>query len=610
METETNNIENGDEFRSDDPTYLNNSNTSSSEDSNEQSTSTPKCKNINKCSKMFGIDRRTISKWIKNEKNITETKHKRSRTTCHVQADKCFYTELEKELFQWVMEQRSKGACLNSKSIRQRALIIFDKVYENISESLRHFEPSKGCGRDLPKNAINKAVFNMDETSIYLYYPSNYTYAVKGSKTVTAITTGGEKARISALFTASADGDKLPIFILVPRITDLPNFTPSDNVVVKYKSSATFNDETIVEYVSRVFHPHLLKDGITDAKLLLDSARCHSTPKVKEKFNECNFESVIIPPRLTGLLQPADVCWFSKIKSEYHERWNDWFMNEEKTYTRFGNTKSPGYVKCITWLSEILRNFDSDLLRASFDYCGITSQYQLHSALDHIIKNNVLINDFVEEATNFDDCEDFVDDDQNLFEDGGEESSNSSDNSNTPSPTTASSPGNTSSPSNTSTTINTSSDSNASSARTSLSSNNATPASNLVMANRPSQGRLDVSGNSPVSTRNHNLNLRQHEPGQIYSFPVLSQADNIQIISNSQPSVMIHNQNIPVSIPQFICAPVQTFISVDPSTQLNSNQLQETNALTQQGNNIANNGQVKRRGRPKGSKNKKKTLIK
>ncbi|RNA23861.1 hypothetical protein BpHYR1_048052 [Brachionus plicatilis] len=69
---------------------------------------------------------------------------------------------------------------------------------------------------------------------------------------------------------------------------------------------------------------------------------------------------------------------------------------------------------------------------------------------------------------------------------------------------------------------------------------------------------------------------------------------------------MIHSQNIPVSIPQFICAPVQTFISVDPSTQLNSNQLQETNALTQQGNNIANNGQVKRRGRPKGSKTKKK----
>ncbi|RNA23859.1 Pogo transposable element with [Brachionus plicatilis] len=262
-------------------------------------------------------------------------------------------------------------------------------------------------GRDLPKNAINvikgffsefqsftskfnfvrKSVFNMDETSIYLDYPSNYTYSVKGSKHVTAITTG-----------ASADGDKLPIFILVPRITDLPNFTPSDNVVVKYKSSATFKDETIVEYVSRVFHPHLLKDGITDAKLQLDSAR------------------FIIPSRLTGLLQPADVCWFSKFKSEYHERWNDWFMKRKHIHDL------------------VIQNHQViDLLRASFDYYGITSQYQLHSALDHIIKNNVLINYFVEEATNFDD----------------------------------------------------------------------------FMANKPSQGRLDVSGNSPVSTRNHNLNLNK-----------------------------------------------------------------------------------------------------
>lgn len=82
---------------------------------------------------------------------------------------------------------------------------------------------------------------NMDETTIYLDFPSNFTYESKGAKRVKATTCGGEKAKISAAFTASAAGDKLPIFIIVPRKTDLPNYTPPDNVLVVYKDGATFD---------------------------------------------------------------------------------------------------------------------------------------------------------------------------------------------------------------------------------------------------------------------------------------------------------------------------------------------------------------------------------
>ena len=53
----------------------------------------------------------------------------------------------------------------------------------------------------------------MDETSIYLECPSNYSYAQKGSKRVKVDTNGGELVRMSAAFTAAADGTKSPVYV-------------------------------------------------------------------------------------------------------------------------------------------------------------------------------------------------------------------------------------------------------------------------------------------------------------------------------------------------------------------------------------------------------------
>ena len=76
-------------------------------------------------------------------------------------------------------------------------------------------------GRELPADALNSIrkffktsreafeaagsrrsqVLNMDETSIYLDYPPNYTYENKGRKQVPIDTAGAERTRISASFT-------------------------------------------------------------------------------------------------------------------------------------------------------------------------------------------------------------------------------------------------------------------------------------------------------------------------------------------------------------------------------------------------------------------------
>ena len=48
-------------------------------------------------------------------------------------------------------------------------------------------------------------------------------------------------------------------------------------------------------------------------------------------------------------------------------------MNEPKSTTIHGNTAGPGYVKITEWITSIWNNFDSNLIKKSFKYCGITS---------------------------------------------------------------------------------------------------------------------------------------------------------------------------------------------------------------------------------------------
>jgi hypothetical protein len=99
-------------------------------------------------------------------------------------------------------------------------------------------------GRDLPANCLQTiaefleecerelrdidhgAILNMDETAIYQDAPGKQTYEHVGAKRVPVVTAGGERTRISAAFTAAADGTKLPPLIIIPREKELAFVKP------------------------------------------------------------------------------------------------------------------------------------------------------------------------------------------------------------------------------------------------------------------------------------------------------------------------------------------------------------------------------------------------
>jgi hypothetical protein len=69
--------------------------------------------------------------------------------------------------------------------------------------------------------------------------------------------------------------------------------------------------------------------------LVIDSAKCHLTQKVNDKMLELGLKKIVVPPRMTNLLQPADVGWFANIKKELHHKWNEWY----KIFTRLEDFK-------------------------------------------------------------------------------------------------------------------------------------------------------------------------------------------------------------------------------------------------------------------------------
>ncbi len=94
--------------------------------------------------------------------------------------------------------------------------------------------------------------------------------------------------------------------------------------VIEYETGGTFNQQRKVQYIERIVVPYKLHNALRTVYLILDSARCHLTESVKTKCQENKIILLFIPPRLTNLLQPADVCWFAPLKKHYHGTWNEW----------------------------------------------------------------------------------------------------------------------------------------------------------------------------------------------------------------------------------------------------------------------------------------------
>ncbi|RNA17765.1 pogo transposable element with KRAB domain-like [Brachionus plicatilis] len=93
-------------------------------------------------------------------------------------------------------------------------------------------------------------------------------------------------------------------------------------------------------------------------------------------------ELAYVPASLSNILQPADVCWFKLFKNKYKIHWNDWFLNDEKLFTRKGNIAGPSYDRMTNLITDSWFELSKDYIIQSFIYCGKDGIIPLDKTVD------------------------------------------------------------------------------------------------------------------------------------------------------------------------------------------------------------------------------------
>ena len=91
----------------------------------------------------------------------------------------------------------------------------------------------------------------------------------------------------------------------------------------------------------------------------------------------------VIPGGCTKFLQHVDLSLNKPVKDHYRYFYDECLRIGPFEYTRGGNLKTPSFRTQIEWLLTAWRKIPSEVVRRSFDACGIT---QCDSSSIHCLK--------------------------------------------------------------------------------------------------------------------------------------------------------------------------------------------------------------------------------
>ncbi|KAF4083566.1 hypothetical protein AMELA_G00143600 [Ameiurus melas] len=328
--------------------------------------------------KEFKINESIVRKWRKKENELTQVK----KTKQSFRGNKARWPQLEDQLEQCIIEQRTAGRSVSTVTIRLKAITIAQDMkiehFQGGPSWCFHFMKRRHLSirarttvaQQLPADYKEKlAIFhtycsnkitdkkiqpnhitNMDEVPLTFDIPVNHTVEKKGTNTVSIRTTGHEKSAFTVVLGCHGNGQKLPPMVIFKRKT-LPKEKFPARVILKANQKGWMDEEKMREWLREVYVKRLdVFFHASPSLLICDSMRAHLTATVKNEVKQMNSELAIIPGGLTKELQPLGIGVNRAFKVKLRAVWERWMTDSKHTITKTGRQRLASYATICEWI--------------------------------------------------------------------------------------------------------------------------------------------------------------------------------------------------------------------------------------------------------------------
>lgn len=327
------------------------------------------------------------------------------------------YAELESELFEWIKERNKLGLRVKDRYIQAKMKLLRDNRLLNadVDESERQLLQKFGCStmwlerfkkrfslvsrretscRVLPsnfpamcrdfiadvsktiqeKNIRMERVINLDQVPRYIEMGAGSTLTVRGTKNVVLKKASTAHKRFTFTPAVSAGGKVVALHVLFANLKNKP--TVHADVIVDVNRTGMWSMEILNTFLTAVLN-RIQTCFHEPSLIILDSYGSHLkflNEETQQKFQRRNVYFKFVPPSLTGMLQPLDVCLNRSFQKSFDDKYTEHLeraLKETTNRTSKGNIRTPSYMDLSTWCFNWAEGLQDEMIQKAFISCGL-----------------------------------------------------------------------------------------------------------------------------------------------------------------------------------------------------------------------------------------------
>lgn len=181
------------------------------------------------------------------------------------------------------------------------------------------------------------------------------------------------ESRVTVMLSCTADGRKLPPYVVFKRKTLPKGEKFPKNVVIRCQDKGWMDESLVLDWIKSVWcrRPGALLGF--PSMLVLDAFRCHLADSVKRLLRDSRTELVVIPGGMTSQLQPLDVCINKPFKDHIRRLYMEWMRSGEPEVTPAGRLKRTSPAMLCAWIAEAWACIPEALVCRAFKKCSISN---------------------------------------------------------------------------------------------------------------------------------------------------------------------------------------------------------------------------------------------